>query len=118
MPQPLSGLSKVAAARQLCILLIQRRLKAFDENHYTTVNVYVPQEALAAYQSADGWKEFWNLHSIDDVSTAIMQPRAATDIETVNGYTLEGKGQTMKKTDVQSLPSGIYIVDSKKYVVK
>ena len=56
--------------------------------------------------------------SIDDVSTAVMQPHADADTEAVTVYTLEGKGQTMKKADVQSLPKGIYIVDGQKVVVK
>ena len=91
---------------------------SFDENHYTTVNVYVPQEALATYQSTNEWEKFLNMHAIDDISTTVTQPNAATDAETVTVYTLEGKGQTMKKADVQSLPKGIYIVDGKKVVVK
>lgn len=33
----------------------------FTNNHYMTLNVFVPKEALAAYQNADGWKNFWHL---------------------------------------------------------
>lgn len=30
-----------------------------------TLNVYVPQEALEAYQTADLWKNFWNLQGFE-----------------------------------------------------
>ena len=36
----------------------------FTNNHYMTLNVFVPKEALAAYQNADGWKDFWHLQGI------------------------------------------------------
>ena len=92
----------------------------FTDEQYPTVDVFVPQESLEAYQSADVWKEFQKLQAIPDDggTTAIEQVRGNVDTETVTVYTLEGKKQTMKKADVQSLPSGIYIVDGKKYVVK
>ena len=90
----------------------------FRPQHHTTVSTYAPKGALEDYQNAFEWELFENLHAIDDVSTAVMQPHADADTETVTVYTLEGKGQTKKKADVQSLPSGIYIVDGKKAVVK
>ena len=66
---------------------------SFDyTKHYTTVTVYVPKEALEDYQNAFEWELFENLYAIDDVSTAVTQPNAATDAETVTVYTLEGKG--------------------------
>ena len=37
----------------------------FTNNQYMTLNVYVPQEALTAYQSANRWKDFWNLQGFD-----------------------------------------------------
>ena len=51
------------------------------------------------------------------IAIAAAQP-TGNDAETVTVYTLEGRAQTMKKADVQSLPSGIYIVNGQKYVVK
>ena len=90
----------------------------FTSRQYTSVNVYVPQEVLEAYKSADGWSKFRNLYVIGDVSTAVMQPHTATNAETVTVYTLEGRVQTMKEANLQSLPSGLYIVNGKKVVVK
>ena len=61
------------------------------------------------------------LHScaeeVDAIITRISNIINA-DAETVTIYTIDGKGQVVKKVDLQSLPSGIYIVDGKKYVVK
>lgn len=89
----------------------------FTADQYATAKVYVPQEALTTYQSADEWEKFLNWHGIDS-STAVMQPNVKVDEETITVYTLEGRTQTMKKADVQSLPSGIYIVNGQKVVVK
>ena len=43
----------------------------FDTNHYTDVNVYVPEEALAAYKSAEVWKDFQKLQAIGAEKCAI-----------------------------------------------
>ena len=53
-------------------------------NLYETVDVFVPAEALEAYQSAYVWKEFQKLHAIDG-STAIAKVSAAEQIESANG---------------------------------
>lgn len=41
----------------------------FTYQQYMNVNVYVPQEALAAYTSADVWKDFKNIKSIGGTGT-------------------------------------------------
>ena len=41
-------------------------IHTFATNHYTNVDVFVPQEALAAYQSAKAWKDFKKLHAIGE----------------------------------------------------
>ena len=38
---------------------------SFSANSYETVGVYVPQEALTAYQNAEGWKKFKSLKGFD-----------------------------------------------------
>lgn len=35
--------------------------KAFTSNQYMNMPIYVPEDALSAYQNADVWKDFWNL---------------------------------------------------------
>ena len=92
----------------------------FSTNHYTNVDVFVPAEALEAYQTADVWKEFQKLQAIPDDggTTAIEQVQVNGNTGAVTVYTLDGKKQTMKQTDLQSLPSGIYIVNGRKVVIK
>ena len=41
----------------------------FTYQQYMNLNVYVPQEALAAYTSADVWKDFKNIKSIEGTGT-------------------------------------------------
>ena len=52
-------------------------------NHYATVDVFVPAEALAAYQTADVWKEFQKLQGFD--ATAVEKVSAAEQIHSANG---------------------------------
>ena len=39
-------------------------LNSFTKRHYLNTKIFVPQEALEAYQNADEWKNFWNLQGI------------------------------------------------------
>ena len=57
---------------------------AFDDSHYTTVDLFVPEEALEAYQSADVWKDFQKLQAIGS-ATAIAKVSAAEQIHSANG---------------------------------
>lgn len=60
-----SGCSKLTTLYSLNTTPPYVRTSTFDSNHYTTVNVFVPQEALEVYQSADVWKEFQKLQGIE-----------------------------------------------------
>ena len=55
----------------------------FQTKHYTNVDLFVPSEALEAYQTAEIWKEFQKLHAID--ATAIAKVSAAEQIQAANG---------------------------------
>ena len=61
-----------------------RVLTKFDDSHYTTVDLFVPEEALEAYQTAGIWKDFQKLHAIDG-STDIVKVSAAEQIHSANG---------------------------------
>lgn len=37
----------------------------FSDSQYINLKVYVPKGSLAAYQSADVWKNFWNLQEVE-----------------------------------------------------
>ena len=58
---------------------------SFDDNHYATVDLFVPEEALEAYQTAEVWKEFQKLQAIGGTATAIEKVSAAEQIHSANG---------------------------------
>ena len=82
--------------------------------------VHVPAESLAAYQAADGWKEFTNLKTIS--GTAIDTPSMPESISiqggmlhnpqglTVNIYDLTGRLVYSGNATTVELPAGIYVV--------
>ena len=90
------------------------------ENVSRDIPVYVPLEALAAYQAADGWKEFTNLQAI--LGTAIDTPSMPESISiqggmlhnpnglTVSIYALTGRLVYSGNATTVELPAGIYVV--------
>ena len=95
----------------------------FDSSHYTNVDVFVPQEALAVYQSAEVWQEFKKLQgfeysSVKGVDTKAEQIQSAngqitvtglTDGTTVAVYDLSGKqvGTATSKGGQVSISTGM-----------
>ena len=84
------------------------------------IPVYVPLEALSAYQTADGWKEFTNLKAIS--GTAIDTPSMPESISIQGGmlhnpqqlpviiYDLTGRPVYSGNATTVELPAGMYIV--------
>ena len=80
--------------------------------------IYVPNEALDAYKSADGWKDYANdILPISDIPGSGM-----TGIESMEDvrsqmedvyYTIDGR-----KVDSKPTQRGVYIMNGKKIVVK
>ena len=82
--------------------------------------VHVPAESLAAYQAADGWKEFTNLKAI--VSTGLQTPSMPESISIQGGmlhnpqqlpviiYDLTGRPVYSGNATTVELPAGMYIV--------
>ena len=80
--------------------------------------IYVPNEALDAYKSADGWKDYANdILPISDIPGSGM-----TGIESMEDvrsqmedvyYTIDGR-----KVDSKPTQRGVYIMNGKKFVVK
>jgi hypothetical protein len=79
--------------------------------------VYVPNEAVMDYKSADGWYEF-NIVGIDNGVSDIVTN--GCDNGSVDCYTLQGARVKTVRTaeDVKSLRPGLYIVNGKKVVVR
>lgn len=74
-----------------------------------TLNVFVPHEALPAYQSAGGWKDLWNLQGFDPTGIDNVK----NDILNCNRkcYDLRGNRLSAPKR-------GLNIINGKKVIVK
>lgn len=81
----------------------------FTNNQYMTLNVYVPQEALEAYQNADVWKDFWNLQGFD--------PTGIKGIE-IDSKDTNGKWYDLRGNRLDAPKSGINIINGRKVMVK
>lgn len=81
----------------------------FTNNQYMTINVYVPQEALEAYQNAAPWKNFWNLQGFD--------PTGIKGIE-IDGKDANGRWYDLRGNRLDAPKSGINIINGRKVMVK
>ena len=81
----------------------------FTNSQYLNLNVYVPQDALATYQAADTWKNFWNLQGF-----------APTGIKTIKA---DGKNAADTYYDIQGRrlnepKNGLNIINGKKVLIR
>ena len=74
-----------------------------------TLNVFVPQEALLAYQSAVGWKNLWNLQGFDH-----------TGIDNVKNDIMDGNSKCydFRGNRLSAPKRGLNIINGKKVIVK
>jgi len=81
----------------------------FDAKQYMMLNVFVPQEALSTYQSASGWKNFWN-----------MQGFAPTGIDNVKNDIMDGNSRCydLRGNRLCAPKRGLNIINDKKVIVK
>ena len=74
--------------------------------------LYVPKGSKAAYEAADCWKEFGHVEeSTTGIST--IESTECYDVYTTSGTKIRSKVSTLT-----NLPSGIYIVNGRKVVIK
>lgn len=81
----------------------------FTNAQYLDMNVYVPQGSLETYQSADVWKNFWNLQEFD-----------TTGVETVRSV---GNGSGAVYHDIQgrrldASKNGLNIINGRKVMMR
>ncbi|MCH5301667.1 MAG: leucine-rich repeat domain-containing protein [Prevotella sp.] len=79
----------------------------FTNEQYMNLNVYVPQEALSAYQDANIWKNFWNLQGFD--------PTAIKGAKAENGY---GVYYDLRGGRLSAPKRGLNIIKGKKVMMK
>ena len=77
---------------------------------YVNLSVYVPKGSLAAYQSAYGWKNFWDIREYDE-TTGISAVKTRPQETGHNYYDLQGR-------KLREPQKGINIIDGKKVLVK
>ena len=85
----------------------------FDNITYQNATLYVPLGSKSSYQQAPYWKNFFNIQEegTDGVNAITIDKQERNVIYTLNGVRLD----TAKPSD---LPTGIYVVNGKKYIVK
>ena len=89
--------------------------KALDAIDKFNSELIVPTGCTAAYQAADQWKDFFFLSEtgIDDVRSD-----AAPTVDVYNLQGVKVKKQVEENDLYRNLPSGIYVVNGKKVMVK
>lgn len=81
----------------------------FTNKQYMDVVLYVPQEAIPTYQTADNWKNFWDIKAVESTGVEdveIYYANKSTDI-----YDLQGR-------QLRKPQKGINIINGKKVLVK
>lgn len=81
----------------------------FTNKQYMDVPLYVPKEAISAYQAADNWKSFWSVEAVE--STGIEIVKANADKSHVAISDLQGRKLSKPQR-------GLNIINGKKVLVK
>lgn len=99
----------------------------FSDKQLMDIVLQVPNGSLNTYQTADGWKYFWNIEEVDilggidaindnsdisiQVENGIITVNNKKEFSAIRIYTLQG--QLIKETyqsEVHGLPCGLYII--------
>ena len=86
----------------------------FSNNQYLNAKLYVPNESLGAYQTADVWKDFWNIEGSDFSSSTthiyVDEKKYPIGIYDINGrqYTKPIKGLNIIKYSDGSVEKNYY----------
>ena len=60
----------------------------FTDSHYVNITLYVPQGSLETYQTADTWKNFWDIQEFDATGIEGVNANDIAIEVTANGITL------------------------------
>lgn len=92
----------------------------FFQPIYSSCTLYVNHGALMRYKYADVWMKFSTIEAYD-FSTSVESVETSTSADSLfNVYDLQGTlvKEAASKAEVNALPSGLYIVNGKKIMVK
>ena len=109
-----SALTSVTSLNPVPPVIADYYEEAFESTTYQNATLHVPADCKSAYEDAEHWKNFLNIEA--DMPTAIGS--VATGLAKNNAaiYTLDGV--KLNTTNPSALPSGIYVVNGKKVIVK
>ena len=88
----------------------------FYSKTYSIATLYVPKGTVAQYKATDGWKNFKNIVE-EGTSTGIDDIEADNTLNTANAI-YDTNSKRLPATSLDELPSGLYIINGKKVVVK
>ncbi len=87
----------------------------FEGVNKETCILYVPAESIDAYKQAVGWKDFKNILAI---GTTAINGVVVSEGKPFDIYNMQGRKVKANTTTFNGLPSGVYIVNGKKVMVK
>ena len=82
----------------------------FANRVYRNATLYVPENSVARYQTADVWKNFWNIVGFDPTGVDNMD----ADVPDAPIYTMQG---VRVNGNLDMLPTGVYLQNGKKIYV-
>lgn len=88
----------------------------FTVEVYNSATLHVTSSALSAYQTADGWKYFKNINTLDNTTKL-----TATDNDKNNAGNMiihDITGRRVKTESIEQLAPGLYIINNRKYMVR
>jgi predicted membrane-bound mannosyltransferase len=87
----------------------------FEGVNKETCILYVPAGSVDAYKKAAGWNEFKKIYAI---GTTAINGVVVSEGRPFDVYNLQGRKVKANTTTFNGLPSGVYIVNGKKVMVK
>jgi hypothetical protein len=78
--------------------------------------LYVPTNALSAYQAADGWKYFKTIKTVNTTTRLIATDKNNSYSDNLIIHDITGR--RVKVDTIEQLSPGLYIIDNRKYLVK
>lgn len=109
------------------LAMIPPKIGEFTNKQYIDLKIYVPEGSLAAYQAADGWKNFWNIQEgeptgissvgvateqgvkVENGNIVIEDATGLVSVYTVGG-TLVKSVKANGRVDIAVPGSGVYII--------
>jgi len=90
--------------------------QALDDINKWDCTLYIPDGSIKSYQEAPQWKDFFFIDMLDPAGIEmIVEEDTPFDIFKLNGVVVK---RGASKIDIENLPSGLYIINGKKVIVK